>query len=395
MSAEAASHLTHGASLEEARTKLSQIAAELNHSFYERQTEIRGLLVGLIASENVLLLGPPGTAKTQLSAALCSRIQTGEEGFFSWLLSKTSTPEELFGPVSIKALENDSYRRNTAGKISRAKIVLLDEIYNCNSAVLNGLLPVLNERVFYNDGKPEPIPLEMVIGASNNMPSDREELGALHDRFMLRYQLSYMREEASFEAMLANARANTPASHTLLAEDELTALRQAAAYVDPSGVTSEVTALRRELSEAGISVSDRRYAKSIPLMAANAVIEGRDALAGEDFEVLADVLWSEPNQRKTVQAKVMERANPQLGAAQDLADEAEEIHANALSAGEESATDAGTEANKKLKSVQNRLLELRNEAAGAGRSSARIDELLTRVGAMNQEVLRKCLGMEM
>ena len=353
------------------------------------------MLAGLIARENVLLLGPPGTAKTELSQALCSRIDTGAGGFFSWLLSRTSTPEEPFGPVSIKALENDSYRRNTAGKLPEAKVAFLDEIFKCNSAVLNALLPVLNERLFYNDGAPQSIPLQMVIGASNELPAEREELAAVYDRFMLRYQLSYMREEQSFEAMLANARANGPVSHTLLGEDELASLRQAAASVDPSPVVSEITALRRELSEAGISVSDRRYAKSVPLMAANAVIEGRDSLAAEDLELLADVLWSEPNQRKTVAQKVMERANPQLGAAQDLIDEAEEIHAGALSADDEGATDAGTEANKKLKSVQNRLLELKNEAAGAGRSSARIDELLTRVSAMNQEVLKKCLGMEM
>lgn len=393
MSAQAVSNTTPGASLSEARTSLNQIASELNQSFYERQTEIRGLLVGLIASENVLLLGPPGTAKSELSQALCSRIETGAGGFFSWLLSRTSTPEEPFGPVSIKALENDSYRRNTAGKLPEAKVAFLDEIFKCNSAVLNALLPVLNERIFYNDGRPQQIPLQMVVGASNELPAEREELAAVYDRFMLRYQLSYMREEQSFEAMLG--RANASGNHTTLAEDELSALREGAANVDPSPVVSEITALRRELSEAGISVSDRRYAKSIPLMAANAVIEGRDTLAAEDLEVLADVLWSEPNQRKTVAQKVMERANPQLGAAQDLLDEAEEIHAGALAADEDNATDAGTEANKKLKGVKDRLLELKNEAAGAGRSSARIDELLTRVAAMNQEVLAKCLGMEM
>lgn len=394
MSAEPVTHITERDLLEQATDKVFRISDELNSLFYERQTEVRGLLVGLIASENVLLLGPPGTAKSELSQALCSRIETGSGGFFSWLLSRTSTPEEPFGPVSIKALENDSYRRNTAGKLPEAKVAFLDEIFKCNSAVLNALLPVLNERIFYNDGAPQSIPLQMVVGASNELPADREELAAVYDRFMLRFELSYVREEANFEAMLANSSAGRASSRTTIAEEELSTIRDAAAWVDPSPIVSEISALRRELAEAGILVSDRRYAKSIPLMAANAVIEGRDSLAGEDLELLADVLWSEPSQRKTVAQKVMERANPQLGAAQDLIDEAEEIHAGALAADEDSATDAGREANKKLKGVQNRLLELKSEADGAGRSSARIDELLSKIGAMNQEVVKKCLGME-
>lgn len=381
--------------LDQARDKIADIAYELESTFHERQTEVRGLLIALIAGEHVLLLGPPGTAKSALAQALCARIDTGEEpGFFSWLLSRTSTPEELFGPISIKALENDSYRRNTAGKLPEARVAFLDEIFKCNSAVLNGLLSVLNERMYHNDGSPETVPLEMAVGASNEMPADRDELGAVFDRFLLRFEVSYMREETAFETMLRQSSAPAAsAAARRITQEELTALRAATAVVDPSPVIPEITALRRELSEAGIRASDRRYAKSIPLMAANAVIQGRDALTTEDLELLADVLWDEPSQRKTVAKAVMERSHPQLGRAQDLMDEAEEIHAGALAATDDQATDAGTEANKKLKNVQNRLLELKSEATRAGRSSARIDELLTRVGSMNQEVLAKCLGI--
>lgn len=406
-SAQPAQNLSETVNVDQARDKISRISGELNASFHERQTEIRGLLVGLVAREHVLLLGPPGTAKSALARELCSRIDPGTSGsatsptssasngsgYFSWLLSRTSTPEELFGPISIKALEHDSYRRNTTGKLPEASIAFLDEIFKCNSAVLNGLLSVLNERLYYNDGAPQDVPLEMAVGASNELPADCEELGAVYDRFMLRFDVSYMREESSFEAMLNQA--TGPAASTEITADDLSSLREAAAEVDPAPLVPEITGLRRELSESGIHVSDRRYAKSIPLMAANAAINGRQALTAEDLELLADVLWTEPSQRKTVAKAVMERANPQLGKAQDLADEAEEIHATALAAGEEAATDAGTEANKKLRSVQNRLLELRDEAVGAGRSSARIDELLTRVGSMNQEVLKRCLGMDL
>ncbi len=168
------------------REKLLDVEEELSELFFERKEEIRGLLVGLLSREHVLLLGPPGAAKSELAEELCSRIvwdgEGGRIGYFRWLLSRTSTPEELFGPVSLRALEGDSYRRKTKGKLPEARIAFLDEVFECNSAVLNGLLSVLNERLFFNDGEPTPIPLEMVVAASNEPPAEREELEALFDR---------------------------------------------------------------------------------------------------------------------------------------------------------------------------------------------------------------------
>ena len=377
------------------REKLLNVEEELSGLFFERKEEIRGLLVGLLSREHVLLLGPPGAAKSELAEELCSRIvwdDGGRIGYFRWLLSRTSTPEELSGPVSLRALEEDSYRRKTKGKLSEARMAFLDEVFECNSAVLNGLLSVLNERLFFNDGEPTQIPLEIVVAASNEPPAEREGLEALFDRFLLRYVVSYVREEGSFEALLRRE-SEAPSRRTRITASELLEAQEEAERMDASGMFPAIAALRRELSEAGVPVSDRRYAKSLKLLRANAYLWGRRGVAEEDLLLLANVLWAEPEQIREVRKKVMVLASPELSEAQDLLDEAREIHKKATSAPGERAAEEGQEANAKLRELTNRLLTLRNDAERVSRGTERIDEALSAVVEMNREVIHRWLGI--
>jgi MoxR-like ATPase len=377
------------------RGKLLNVEEELSGHFFERKEEIRGLLVGLLSREHVLLLGPPGAAKSELAEELCSRIvweDGSRTGYFRWLLSRTSTPEELFGPVSLRALEEDSYRRKTKGKLPEARIAFLDEVFECNSAVLNGLLSVLNERLFFNDGEPTRIPLEIVVAASNEPPVEREGLEALLDRFLLRYMVSYVREEGSFGALLRRE-SEAPLRRTKITASELFEAQEEARRVDTSGVLPAIAALRRELSEAGIPVSDRRYARSLKLLRANAYLEGRRGVAEEDLLLLANVLWAEPEQIPEVRKKVMVLASPELSEAQDLLDEAREIHKKATLVPGERAAEEGQEANAKLRELTNRLLTLRNDAESVSRGTEKIDEALAAVVEMNREVIHRWLGI--
>jgi MoxR-like ATPase len=351
----------------------------------------------------VLLLGPPGTAKSALAQAICSRLQTdggagdAADSYFYTLLSRTSTPEQLFGPVSIKALENDSYARKTSGYLPEASVAFIDEIFKGNSAVLNGMLSILNERIYVNDGRRCPVPLKLCIGASNELPADREELDALWDRFMLRFQTSYL-SDASFEAMLlGTASADSPTS---LSADELDAACAAASEVKTSHLVGSLGAIRRSLREGSITASDRRYARGLSLVRANAFLDGRAEAAEEDLAILQHSLWPEPSARQEVRRKVMEVAAPQLGDAQDYLDQAREIHHNALSAPDgEKKSEAGFEANGKLKHIHNKLSVLagaKDKAASGGARTTvqkRIEAIATEVARMNEEVLDKCLGM--
>lgn len=371
------------------RDKFLAIEREMTASWLERREEIRGLLVGLIARQHVLLLGPPGTAKSAIAEDLCGRIGGN---YFRWLLSRTSTPEELFGPISIRALEQDSYRRVTTGKLPEAHVAFLDEIWKCNSAVLNSLLTVLNERLFFNDGQPVSIPLQLAVGASNELPEDREELGALFDRFLLRYVVSYIREPRNFEAMLAAA---ASAQKTTVTLDELAEAQAEAEAVDVTHVIPMVATLRARLLEQNITVSDRRWKQSLAAIKAYAWLEGRTAAMPDDLAILAAILWQEPEQIMDVRKAVLELASPIDLEAQDLLDQAEEIAHNALNAEEVKMAAAGSEANAKLRRIKKQLEALKNKAQEAGRSTTRLDASLARVEELLREVVAKCLGLDL
>jgi MoxR-like ATPase len=144
---------------------------------------IDGALAAVLAGEHVLLLGPPCTAKSALARAIA---QAFGGAYFARLLTKFSTPEELFGAISLRALEQDHYARITTGKLPEAEFAFIDEVFKANSAILNALLAVVNERVFHNDGQPVACPLVTMSGASNELPEGKD-LEALFDRFLVRF----------------------------------------------------------------------------------------------------------------------------------------------------------------------------------------------------------------
>lgn len=374
------------------REKFRKIEEELNTIFFERKEEIRGLMVGLLSRQHVLLLGPPGTGKSAMSEELCSRIFGGQ--YFRWLLSRTTAPEELFGPISLKALEQDSYRRITNGKLPEANVVFLDEIFKCNSAVLNSLLTVLNERLFFNDGQPVQVPLEMAVGASNELPEDREELSALWDRFLLRYIVGYLKEEQAFVRMLEGAISQHP--KTTVSYEELKAAQQEVEKVDVSPVLFTVAMLRRKMAEMNISVSDRRWKMALSAVKANAWLEGKDKADEEDLEVLVHILWQDPEHRLQVRQEVMAIVNPVGQKLQDLIDQATEIYQNALKDAEtDKAASKGTEAVAKLKKITKELSSLEQELATGGKSTAKVKAAVETVKKYNKEVASKCLGIEL
>jgi len=373
------------------REKVLQIEQELNEHYFERKEVVKGLIVGLLTKQHVLLLGPPGTAKSMLANDICSRI--GGQ-YFHWLLARTSTPEELFGPISLKALENDSYQRITTNKLPEATVAFVDEIFKCNSAVLNTMLSVLNERLFFNDGTPVKVPLQMTVGASNELPEDREELDALWDRFMMRFIVKGIRDPRNFEKMIAGTTQKTSAPTTLTAQ-ELEQAQSDVAAVSLDKVLPRITELRSKIiSDLNIAVSDRRWNTCAILIKAHAWLEGRQEATEDDLEVLSSALWTDPSQITQVRQVIMSLANPFDQQALELHDQAVELHMNAMAAKDERSTAVGTEVNAKLKRIINQLQNIENQAANGGKNTARIEEIKQQIVEWNREVINKCLGID-
>src|SRR5512134_3819496 len=181
--------------------ELAALLDELEHGLVERRLHVRLALLAALAGEHTLLIGPPGTAKSELARRL--HLAFREARYFERLLTRFSVPEELFGPLSIQALEQDRYERHTAGFLPDASIAFIDEVFKANSAILNALLTLLNEREFDNGAGRQRCPLISVIGATNAVPED--EVGeAFFDRFLLRLPIVPVSDEGFGDLLRAD-----------------------------------------------------------------------------------------------------------------------------------------------------------------------------------------------
>lgn len=373
--------------------KIGNIRTELKTEFVERDEHVDGTLMALLSKQHLIMIGAPGTAKSMLTDKLCSRIEGAQ--YFQWLLTKFSTPEEIFGPVSLKALENDEYKRITKHKLPEAHISFLDEIFKANSAILNALLTVVNERKYHNNGTPVQVPLQSLFGASNELP-ESEELGALYDRFLLRYIVGYIAEDSGMKQLLKAA--PNGAQETRITLSELAeAQKEVEAITVPDDLLDVIIKIRNEMKKEGVIVSDRRYKQAITILKAHAWLEGRKAAGEDDLGVLQHILWSAPSEIKTAQRVILGAANPLLQKVQELMDQASEIFKNCTDAAQKDPSQAsaqGVEGNSKLKVLSENLIKLKTQAQQQGRNTTQIDEAIAKVSSMNKEILNKCLGLK-
>ena len=281
------------------KKKIAQLIGSMNNGLLERNEQVKLILLAALAGEHVLLLGPPGTAKSELAKRLKNVFV--EADYFERLLTRFSVPEEVFGPLSIQALEEDKYKRLTSGYLPEASVAFIDEIFKANSAILNSLLTLLNERQFDNGNRRYPVPLISVVAASNELP-EGEELDALYDRFMLRSFVNPV-SDGSFENLLTLGNETCdPDLSIRLKIDDLTEVQQLADKVE---LTSDVIELckefRRYLHQEDIYVSDRRWRKLIKLMKVSAFTSGFDEVSNYDAWILPHCLWQQPEQLEGLQ----------------------------------------------------------------------------------------------
>ncbi len=343
-----------------AADKLQALRQELKGLFVERDEFVDGALAALLARQHVLLIGPPGSGKSTIVHALCERIAGAS--YFHWLLTKFTTPEELFGPVSLQGLEQDRYYRVTDGKLPKAHIAFLDEIFKANSAILNALLSLINERVYHNDATPTPVPLDTLFGASNLLPESRD-LDCLFDRFLFRYQVDYIEESDGFRSML-EAPDGARGSAGLSLVDLEQARADAARVALGEQVFTWLTEIRSRIRGRGLVVSDRRFRLCLSGLRAHAYLAGRSRVEARDLRLLQHMLWSVPEERGAIEEIITAVVAPKLHAALQIMHQADDVHAKALQTwfnpDEERA--AVVEAETKLLRLTQRLEDIRTDA---------------------------------
>lgn len=346
------------------------LKTNLESRFMEREAEVRGLLVAALAGEHCLLLGPPGTGKSALARAFSDALDGAN--YFEWLLTRFSTPEELYGPVSLSGLKADRFRRVTAGKLPEAHVAFLDEVFKANSAVLNSLLAVVNERVFHDDGAVRPVPLLTCVAASNEMP-EGPELAALWDRFVLRYFVAYTKTESSFTTMLEGSKV-APMMRAI----DLATWARARAEVDAIPVGRDVLgamfALRTALAKAGVEVSDRRWVKAVKLVRAEAWLAGATAASPYHLGVLTSCLWNTPDQIDTVRGEVMKIAGAEVLAAERAVSAATGLLSGLPADNAKDFVERASAVREELKKALTKLGEIRGKVTDPG-AKARIGQL--------------------
>lgn len=180
--------------LEASRSRIERFRVSLGRHLVGKQDLIDLLVVGAIAQEPVLLVGPPGTAKSDLVLKFVEGLGLGSEDYFEYMLTRFTEPSEILGPLDLSQMKEGKYIRRTEGKLPTAKVAFLDEIFKSSSAILNVLLTILNERKYYQDGRPEAIPLKLLFAATNEIP-EQGELAALRDRFCLKAESKSVRQD--------------------------------------------------------------------------------------------------------------------------------------------------------------------------------------------------------
>ena len=406
------------------REKLLDLEAQINERVFEREEAVRGFIVGLLSRSHVLFLGKKGAAKSMLLRLLCDGVRwegvaEGADPYFRAQLTRDATTDELFGPVSAKGYAEDTFRRNTAGMLPEAKVALIEEVYKSNPTVLTRLLTIMAEGLYKNGTEPETrVPLRLLVGSSNELPDERDDsLEAFHDRFVLRYDIGYMKDAHNVRRMMERANAAgtsagpsdkyAPSIAPLLTEADVDEAAAAADKVDASPVFDAIEEVLAEVAALEIELSDRRRAALVGLIKAEAYLSGRGEAERTDLSVLAHALWETEDNIADVKRIVMKAANPRAAEAQAIFDDVTDAFNAAISTATKSEQDpshdaaaraktgAGIDANAALQNAERKLLDLRSDAENHGATQAitRIDALLGRIGRMNKEVTARCLGI--
>ena len=298
------------------KERIQALLQEMNRGIYEKETEVVLALLAAIAGESIIILGPPGVAKSMVARRLKSAFRDARS--FEYLMSRFSTPDEIFGPVSISLLKSsDKYERTIDGYLPTADVVFLDEIWKAGPAIQNTLLTVINEKLFRNGEKEIHLPLKLLVAASNELPAQGEGLEALWDRFLVRVETGCIKKQGSFNQMLLDENdgdATCDSKWQITDEEYAEWTKQIRGVAIADSVLDRIHVIRKALGAVALSnsderrqvyVSDRRWKKIVKLLRTSAFLQDRKEADLTDLLPIYHCLWNEPDESADIRRIVI------------------------------------------------------------------------------------------
>lgn len=381
--------------------RIKKIIEEQNAVVKGRSEVIHGLWVARVSQQHLLMLGPGGTGKSFLVRDAVSHIEDAKH--FEIALDETTDPGQVFGPPDIPAMVKDGKnRRVVTNMLPEATDAFVDEIFNGNSPVLHSLMPIMNERIFHNNGMPSDVPLRSLYAGTNKLNADAD-LAAFFDRLHLRFEVGYLRGRSDQQDMVGEAIArmavlgrgtgtSLAASKTKVTLDELDqANAESLGLSVPDGVMDLFLDLSEELKNKGIVISDRRKVEGMAAVLANAWIRGHEEVKAADLDILAHMWWTLLDQRDEARQVVLAVANPGEKAALDLMKDFRKIE-ESLNSSQSSNADpdrlrrVGVEVVRDADKLMRELTEHITRTEGAGGDSTKLRALETKVTDFKKRV---------
>lgn len=286
--------------------KVATILSTLKEGVYERDNEINLIMLAMLSGKSIFLYGEPGTAKSMIARRVSYAFK--DSSFFSYLMQKFSTPEEIFGPYSIKELREDKLVRKTANYLPEADFAFLDEIWKSSPAILNTLLTIINEKIFRNGDEDIHVPLKGLVTASNEFPPQNQGLEALYDRMIFRCNVEYVKERNNFQKLITEKPVDNVRISNPITKDDLAAIAKELYNVKVGdnildiihAVRVNIDTYNKEQEDICLSVSDRRWQKIMEVIRISAYISGRNEVIPSDLLLLKHSLWNNLEEKDAI-----------------------------------------------------------------------------------------------